>query len=502
MLGATFFNLFMFSVGMKVGPQFLSGLRRGAIGFVVIGLFVPFASLALMYAFDAIHPLERGLMPGIFAGANTATPALAAATTAYESVSRGPSREAVGNLSTAFAFSYCISLTLLIVMLKVLPKIFGRDAAADARSFESSMGASSSAPLPGTPLGLAPQNMPVDVRAYRLERGPLIGATVGALREKHPRLTIERVQRGDDVIEARDDIVLERGDILALYSRIEWLLAAAADIGPEVDAPALRDVGAETAEVVVRKDGAVGKKLIDVARDAGHGLYLNALFHGGELIPHGTETVFAKGDVLRVTGSPARIAQLEKTMGRVVRASMTTDIVTVALGLALGAFIGSITIAIHGVSLSLSSAVGLLLVGIALSTLRTRYPALGGPFPEPARQLLEDLGLTIFVAVLGLNSGAGVLRAMQTGALLPIIIGCLIVGLVPAIVAWVLGLYVMKMNSALLLGAVAGARCNSAGMRAGQEATKSGVPAIAYPITFAISNVLFTLMTYIVARLD
>jgi putative transport protein len=145
--------------------------------------------------------------------------------------------------------------------------------------------------------------------------------------------------------------------------------------------------------------------------------------------------------------------------------------------------------------------VGLLLVGIALSVLRTRQPGFGGPFPEPARQLLEDLGLNVFIAVLGLNAGAGVAHALSGGALTPILIGCLVVGFVPAIVAWFIGAFVFKMNDALLLGAVAGGRCNSAGMHAAQESARSNVPAISYPVTFAISNVVLTVTSYVFALL-
>jgi len=132
-----------------------------------------------------------------------------------------------------------------------------------------------------------------------------------------------------------------------------------------------------------------------------------------------------------------------------------------------------------------------------LSTIRTRYPLFGGPYPEPARQLIEDLGLNVFIAILGINSGAGVLKAIAQGAIGPVVIGCLVVGFVPAIVAWFVGSGPLKMNLALLMGAVAGGRCNSAGMRASQEATQSAVPAISYPVTFAISNIVFTFLSYV-----
>jgi putative transport protein len=225
------------------------------------------------------------------------------------------------------------------------------------------------------------------------------------------------------------------------------------------------------------------------------------MFRGGAEIPHGPDTIVSRGDVLRVTGAKWRIKILEHRIGKVIRRSISTDLVTLALGLAAGGALGAVTIPIGPLKIAIGSAVGLLVVGIVLSILRTRHPALGGPFPEPARQLLEDLGLNVFVAVLGLNAGDGVAHAIAAGALGPILIGTLIVGFIPAIVAWLVGAFAFKMNDALLLGAIAGGRCNSAGMQAAQEVSHSTIPAISYPVTFALSNVVLTVLVYVFAMM-
>src|SRR5688572_23174549 len=80
--GTIFFNLFMFSIGMKVGPQFLVGMRRDASRFIAIGVLMPVVSLALMFGMRAVFSLEPGIATGMFAGANTATPGLGAASAA------------------------------------------------------------------------------------------------------------------------------------------------------------------------------------------------------------------------------------------------------------------------------------------------------------------------------------------------------------------------------------------------------------------------------------
>jgi putative transport protein len=492
-----FFNLFMFSVGMKVGPQFLSGLKRDAGKFIFFGFFIPALSAGLLLAMRALIHLEPGMLPGILAGSTTATPGLGAAQAAY-SVSGGH-EAAVANLSTAFALSYCVSMTLFIVMMK-LPDLLGRDTARAARELEAQIRGGLSSPLPGSADEFLSGPIPVRLRSYQIERPDAVGHRLGELRRTYPFVAIERVLRGGKLLEPADDIVLQAHDTLALYGSIERLLRAATVIGPEVDEPALRDVGAETVDVVAHGPFA-GHTLSELAADVGHGLFLNGMFRGGNEIPKGPDTIVRRGDVLRVTGTSWRIKALEKQVGQVIRPSVSTDIVTLALGLAAGSALGAITIPLGSMKIAVGSAVGLLLVGIALSVLRTRQPGFGGPFPEPARQLLEDLGLNVFIAVLGLNAGAGVAHALSGGALAPILIGCLVVGFVPAIVAWFIGAFVFKMNDALLLGAVAGGRCNSAGMHAAQESARSNVPAISYPVTFAISNVVLTVTSYVFALL-
>jgi putative transport protein len=191
--------------------------------------------------------------------------------------------------------------------------------------------------------------------------------------------------------------------------------------------------------------------------------------------------------------------RLNRDAGVLVRSSLVTDVVTLGIGLSLGALLGAVSFPLGPVRMTLGPSVGLLLIGIALGTLRTRFPQLGGPFPEPARKLLEDLGLSVFVAILGLTSGASVIASLLSGGVVVIIVGALIVGLVPPFIAWVVGLYILRMNTALLLGAVAGGSASAAALNAAQEVSGSTVPAIAYPVAFAISNILFTLLSYIAA---
>jgi putative transport protein len=496
-----FFNLFMFAVGMKVGPQFVAGIRGNGVKFVIIAVIIPITSFLLTVLLRALFHYPPGFAAGILSGANTATPGLGAAQTAYSSGAahvEGELQTVLGNLSTSFAFSYSITIVLFVLMMKVLPRIFGRDAAAEARDYmRTAMGGG--APLPGEAMAFQVGTLPVATRAYRLEREALVGKRVGQLREATPMVAVERVLRGGRTLEADDGLVLQRGDVIALFGTVEKLVEFSPRVGPEFPAPELRETSRETVDVVLNKPTAYGRRLNALAHDVGHGVYLNAMFRGGQSIPFGPDLVTEKNDVLRVTASPRRIARLVREAGAVVRPSMSSDIVTLGLGLSLGALLGAVTVPVGPIQITLGPAVGLLIVGIALGAIRTRHPEFGGPFPEPARKLLEDLGLSVFVAILGLTSGVGVVQAIRGGGVLPIVVSALIVGLVPPLMAWLIGLYALKMNSALLLGAVAGGSASAAGLNASQEASSSTVPAIAYPVAFAIGNILLTLLAYVMA---
>jgi putative transport protein len=500
-----FFNLFMFAIGMKVGPQFVSGIKGHGIKFVIIAVLIPVISFVLTLVLKSALSFQPGFAPGIMAGGNTATPGLGAAQTAYTSEGAAQfgdkTQEVLGNLSTSFAFSYAITIVAFVLLMKVLPRLFRQDAPAAARRYlDQTIGGS--APLPGEPTAFKVGTLPVATRSYALEKERFVGQPLRDLRAQIPMVAVERVGRDEQVLAPEDDLVLRKGDQVALFATVPRLLAAQSEVGPEIDAPELRETARETVELVVSTPELVGHKLGDLAKGIGHGVYVNAMFRSGVSIPFGPDLETEKGDVIRVTAGGDRIAQFERRGYRLVRPSTVTDMVTIGIGLAAGSLIGAITIPAGPISFALGSSVGLLVVGIALSAIRTRNPAFGGPFPEAARKLLEDMGLSVFIAILGLTSGTGVMAAITSGSVLPIAVSALIVGLLPPVLAWMFGLYVLRMNSALLLGAVAGGTASAAGLNAAQEAAESTVPAIAYPVAFSVGNILLTLLSYLLAVMD
>ena len=188
-----------------------------------------------------------------------------------------------------------------------------------------------------------------------------------------------------------------------------------------------------------------------------------------------------------------------RALGYVEEDVEETDLVTFSFGIAAGVALGLILFKVGNVSIGLGMAGGLLLMGILIGFASSLNPTFGR-VPQPARYLLMELGLMLFMARVGLNAGGGILETLMSVG--PVIILCgLTVTLVPACVAYFVGRRVMNLNPALLLGSVTGAMTSTPALNVLNQLAKSPVPALGYAGTYTIANVLLTFAGTLIAIL-
>jgi putative transport protein len=386
-----------------------------------------------------------------------------------------------------------------VVLMKLMPKLARFDAPAQAKAFEAAIRGEHSAPLPGTVEAGEVADASIAVRAYRVEAATIGGRTVAEIRARAPRVSIETVRRQDQWLTPDAALKLEPGDEVVVGAPLAAQVRVREALGPEIpDAEARTRIPVHTVDVVIGRREAAGRTLPALMARLGPGLYPNALFRAGAELPLEGAATLKIGDVIRVTGAESKIASLGKEVGQVIRASHTSDVLTLALGLLVGAALGAIPVPMFGVSISFGAA-AVLVTGIIFGWLKTRHPALGGPISEGGRSLLEVLGLNTFTSVLAINSGQAVYQVMNGGPFVSLIFSCLIVSAVPALIAWWIGRHMLHMNPALLMGAIAGARQNTSSMQAAQEESHSAVPGIGYPVPLAITTVALSVVAYFFA---
>jgi putative transport protein len=161
----------------------------------------------------------------------------------------------------------------------------------------------------------------------------------------------------------------------------------------------------------------------------------------------------------------------------------------------LGLLIGAISFPAFGASVGLGNAGGLLVSGVIVSSLQSRLRFFGNT-PNAARNILEDLGLVVFVCIVGINAGNSLLSQLTGALALKIFLVGFIACTIPPFIVWALGYHVFKINPAVLMGGVAGARSHSGPAREAAKEINSSVPWIGFPVGYAVSGILLTIFGY------
>jgi putative transport protein len=490
-----FYYLFMYGVGLRVGPSFVNSLGGDGVKFTVLAVVSCVLGLLITVAGVRLLDLPPGAAGGILAGSQTMSAAIGSAEqAARDGVITLPAGVTPTDVSAMIALSYGITYIWgtvgIILITKYLPGWWGIDAKAEARKYEAEFGiASGDGPgMSGWTAGA--------LRAYRLENDKWVGRTMVDLLRENPEYRFVNLVRNGEALGAKDDEKLQKGDVIALGGRRELMTEKMGLIGPEVSDRKALDIPLDRAEVLV-----TNKEMLKKTREEWRALpganeiQVVGLERGGVPIPIGSNTTLQRMDIVTVVGLKDAVSRIGNAFGRVVRPSVATDLLTLSVGMILGFLIGAIQFPLFGANVGLGNAGGLLVSGVIVSSISSRLRFFGNT-PTAARNVLEDMGLVVFVAIVGINAGNSLL-AQLTGLLaLKIFVVGFLACSVPPVVVWALGWHVFKFNAAVLMGGVAGARSHSGPCREAAVEIQSNVPWIGFPVAYAVSGVLLTVFGY------
>ena len=490
--------LFMYALGLKVGPQFFSGLRKGGLAFVGIGLIVWILNWVICYFGAALVGLAPGYATGLISGSYTITAILgvgqsALTSGAYKPPSGMTVEEVGANMAAAYAISYVLSTVGIILLIRYLPRIFGHDAMADAKLAEADFSGGADHPVPGAPGALTREFSSYDLRAFAVTHDSFIGRTLSQLADDFPEVPILRVVRDGKVLDLAGDLVVHKADIVTVRADVHDLILKEGElIGLESDDPLARNVPIEVADVHIGAHRMSGKTISELPL-AGRkgGVRVQALFRAGNELPVGPKTDVRFGDVLRLTGPDAAIKRVAKRLGgHAILPTMKSEVLYLALAMLIGYLVGIATFTVAGIPFALGTSAGVILAGVGVSYFRSRNPEFGGPVHEGARSFLQDFGLNAFVAVLSANVGPKVISALGGDTILWLALIGIAGALVPPLVAFWVGIKVFGLNSIISAGATTGGRNSTPGLNAIMEESGSSVAAVPYPVSYALTTVL------------
>lgn len=486
-----FFDLFLFTTGYKVGPQFFRGLSRDAIPQVALTVVLCVTCLASAFVFAKVFGYDIGTAAGLLAGAFSESTVIGTAGEAINRLTLPDAEKTVllNNIPVAYAVTYLIGTASLVWFIpKIGPKLMRINLREEGLRMQAEIAGGAEAAL-----GMVSPNKLFDVRTYRVTNPALLNKTVAqleALPEKF-RVSILRLRHDGQIVEASPDTVVQQGDAIAILARKEAHLAGADNVGPEVDDKELIDVPIEVLDVIVTNRSVVGKTLPELARhEYANGVYLRKLTRAGQDIPVATITTIDRGDMLCLVGTKPKVDRAAQEIGYPDRPTTSTDMVFVGTGIVLGGLVGLLSITVAGIPLTLTASGGALVMGLVFGWLRSAYPYFGR-IPEPAIWIFDTLGLCVFIGVVGLNAGPSFVAGLKTSGISLVFVG-LVAALLPHTVGILFGRYVLKMNPLIVLGACAGAGTITAALRAVQDEAQSSVPALGYTVPYALGNILLT----------
>jgi len=496
-----FFYLFLFANGYSAGPQFFRALKHDGVKPMVLSITVAVAGLTTAFALSRLLNLDPGMTAGLFSGSLTQSSAIGTGSDAIMSLALPLEQRKllVNHIAIADALTYVFGALGMIWFVSIVaPKLMRIDLRKEGEALDDIYGIKTTTP------GVFSAYKEYSVRAYRLTESAFIGKSIAEVERTNEgeRFFVERVHRADHMLDVEPSFILQRDDVVVVWSRVDSLLCLGPLFGAEVNDPKLLDFPAKVLDLVVTNEQICGSPLQNLAMSREfdfRGIALTALTRAGQEIPIGPNTVLQRGDLVTVIGRQRTVDNAARTIGYAMTQSNSTTLSIIGFGILAGALIGLPFIMIGDIKLTLSVSVGTLVAGLLFGWMRSIRPNFGS-IPQPALQFMIDFGLAAFVAGAGLQAGPEFVHAVKDLGL-PLLLAGVVVTLIPQFVALAVGRYLLKMNPLMLLGALAGAQTFTAALAAVQEKAGSRTPVLGYTVPYAISNILLTVCGSIIVFL-
>jgi putative transport protein len=491
---AVFFLMFLFAVGYSVGPQFFRGLKSDGLPQVLFAVVLCVACLLSAFLAARLAGYNAGQAAGLLSGACTISAVLGVATDSINQLGIPDDQKQafISAMPVAYAVSYLYGTAGSAWFLASIgPKLLRVNLPKECADYEAKMGGQ----LEGGTLSAYSK---LTTRAFQVAQdSKWVDKTIGEFEAQFtmPRVFVARIRQQEKVQEPELNIVIRPGDALGLAGPRDRIMQQQSAIGPELDDQELFDFPVEVLDVVLTNKAFAGKTLEELRQtEVGKGarsVFLRKLTRAGYEMPLNAGTKVDRGDVLELVGPTREVDRVAKDFGYADRPTEKTDIVFMGLGIVLGALAGAIVVYVGKVPISLSTSGGALIAGLVCGWLRSVYRTFGR-IPEPALWVYNQIGLTAFIAVVGLTTGPSFVAGLKEAGLSLFFWGVFVTTL-PFVIGLYVGKYIFKMHPAILLGACAGARTTTAALGAIQDEAKSKVPALGYTITYAVGNTLLIL---------
>lgn len=497
------FMLFLFAIGYSVGPQFFHALKGEGvkqIGFAVVEAVV---IVGVTVVICKLMGYNKGISVGVYAGAQTVSASIGVGADTIRSLSSSAdeANKLISYIPACYAVCYVFgTIGTAWIIANLGPVLLGglNKVKAETAKLEEEMDSGDFEPAPGQIVA----NRPISFRAYRAEseffdRPRTIREVERFIKEKHIRHFIERVRINGEIMDPDPELRIHKGDVMVLSGRRESIIDNAGWVGPEVSDHELLTFGTEDLPVTVSRSGAAGMTIGELrGKSFMHGVMLKKLLRNDMPVQIRRGVRLEVGDVITLMGLPEHVDAAVPEIGYSDRQGYESDMVFIGLGIAIGCFVGAIVIKVGSIPITLSTSGGAIIAGLVMGWLRSRRPTFGH-IPRSVTWFMDNAGLNLFIAVVGLSAGPSFISGLQEVGFQLFFVG-IACTVIPLVISIYIAYKIFKFPAAVALGCVAGSRNAVAALGAIQDSLDSTLPMMGYTVTYAISSVVLILAGMVV----
>ena len=473
-------TLFVFSIGLQIGPSFFASLRHGGLRQMWLAVLTMLLGAVVAYLLYFVTDVPLQTMVGVMDGAVANTPAMGATQQTYLDIKGAGAvdTDAYKSIPLSFAVAYPIGVLAVIVAFVVLKAILRVDIAKERETVAATMG----------------ENKMAAKFSIEVTNEQMSGKSVGEIRKIIARqFVISRISHADNKAFIAD--VSSRvycGDKIFVVCAAEDKEALLAMLGREIEM--LEEEWGEfdgqlvSRRIVVTRSEINGKRFVDLRLRTKYGINITRVNRAGvDIIPHqGMELQL--GDKVMVVGSESAINEVAKLLGNSLKKLHEPHIFTIFLGIALGVFIGSIELVSIPQPVKIGLAAGPMLMAILIGRFGTHWHLVTYTTLS-ANLMLREVGLSMFLASVGLASGEGFVDAVVGGGYVWLLYA-FIIAVVPVVLVGIYARLRYKMDFFTIMGVLSGSMTNPIALNYANSAANTDMPAISYATVYPLAMFL------------
>lgn len=469
--------LFVYSIGLQVGPGFFSAFKKGGLTLNLLAMLVVFLGVVITIILHFVTGTPITTMVGILSGAVTNTPGLGAAQQANSDLNGIDAPE----IALGYAVAYPLGVVGIILSLIALKYILRINTKTEEAEAERGLGHI--------------QELTVRPIAFEIRNEAIDGKKIKDIRPLMNRdFVISRVRYhdGQETELANSDTVLHLNDKILVISTPKDIEAISVFFGKQIDMQWEQlDKKLISRRILITKPELNGKMLSQLKIRNNFGASITRVNRSGVDLVAAPQLQLQMGDRVTIVGSELAVSHAEKVLGNSMKRLDHPNLIPIFLGIALGCILGSTPFVFPGIPqpVKLGLAGGPLIVSILISRFGPQYKMITYTTMS-ANLMLREIGISLFLACVGLGAGKGFVETViYDGGYVWVGYG-VIITIVPLLIAGLVGRYVFKLNYYTLIGVLGGSTTNPPALAYSNDLTSCDAPAVGYATVYPLTMFL------------